>query len=114
MSENRNTSPSRVASGNISKRLRTWCHAPDAASAQDLMDEAADEIERLRNGAVAGCETVCPHVRGTVTQHCSLNFTLTDEERGAIEWCLSLPMLDRDVVRMMPLRSLLERTKCLT
>jgi hypothetical protein len=42
----------------------------------------ADEIERLR---------------------------LTDEEREAIEWCLSLPMLDRDAVRMMPLRSLLAR-----
>jgi len=37
--------------------------------------------------------------------------TLTDEEQAAIEWCLSLPMLDRDAVRMMPLRSLLERTK---
>jgi hypothetical protein len=37
--------------------------------------------------------------------------TLTDAEREAIEWCLSLPMLDRDVVRMMPLRSLLERLK---
>ena len=86
MSENRNTSPSRVASGNISKRLRTWCHAPDAASAQDLMDEAAAEIERLRNGAADARETVCPHVRGTVTQHCSLNLTLTDEERGAIEF----------------------------
>jgi len=35
--------------------------------------------------------------------------TLTDEEREAIEWCLSLPMLDRDAVRMMPLRSLLKR-----
>ena len=44
----------------------------------------AEEIERLRNGAVTGCETVCPHVRGTVTQHCSLNFTLTAEEREAI------------------------------
>jgi hypothetical protein len=40
--------------------------------------------EHERNGAVAGCETVCPHVRGTVTQHCSLNFTITDEEREAI------------------------------
>ena len=84
MSKSRNTSPSRVASGNISKRLRTWCHAPDAASAQDLMDEAADEIERLRNGASDARETVCPHVRGTVTQHCALNLTLTDEERAAI------------------------------
>jgi len=35
--------------------------------------------------------------------------TLTDAERDAIEWCLSLPMLDRDAVRMMPLRSLLAR-----
>ena len=33
----------------IVKRLRTWCHAVDAESAQDLMDEAAAEIERLRN-----------------------------------------------------------------
>ena len=37
--------------------------------------------------------------------------TLTETEREAIEWCLSLPMLDRDVVRMIPLRSLLERLK---
>jgi len=63
----------------IVKRLRTWCHAVDAESAQDLMDQAAAEIERLRNGAA------CPHVRGTVTQYCSLNFTLTDDERKAIE-----------------------------
>jgi hypothetical protein len=62
----------------IVKRLRTWCHAVDAESAQDLMDEAAAEIERLRNGAA------CPHIRGTVTQHCSLNFTLTVKEREAI------------------------------
>jgi hypothetical protein len=37
--------------------------------------------------------------------------TLTDAEREAIEWCLSLPMLDRDIVKMMPLRSILERMK---
>lgn len=43
----------------------------------------ADEIERLRNGVV------CPHVRGTVTQHCSLNFTLTDDEREAIETAMN-------------------------
>jgi len=41
--------------------------------------------EHERNGAVEGCETVCPHVRGTVTQHCSLNFTLNDAELKAIE-----------------------------
>jgi len=35
--------------------------------------------------------------------------TLAADEREAIDWCLSLPMLDRDAVRMMPLRSLLAR-----
>lgn len=30
-------------------RLRTWSHARHAAPASDLMDEAADEIERLRS-----------------------------------------------------------------
>ena len=33
----------------ITARLSTWCHAPQAESAQDLMDEAAKEIERLRH-----------------------------------------------------------------
>jgi hypothetical protein len=32
----------------ITARLTTWCHTPQAESAQDLMDEAASEIERLR------------------------------------------------------------------
>jgi hypothetical protein len=83
----------------IVERLRTWCHAADAESAQDLMDEAANEIERLRNGAA------CPHVRGTVTQHCRLNFTLTDEEQEAVAVAIvgSLPG------RAATLRSLLER-----
>jgi len=89
----------------IVQRLRTWCHAVDAESAQDLMDEAANEIERLRNGAA------CPHVRGTVTQHCSLNFTLTDEERDAIY--LAAARLRTAYVRddgtAATLRSLLER-----
>jgi hypothetical protein len=60
---------------------RAYSHKPN----DFLCERAAMEIERLRDGAVAGCETVCPHVRGTVTQYCSLNFTLTDEERAAIE-----------------------------
>jgi hypothetical protein len=32
----------------ICERLRRWCHAVDAESAQDLMDEAATEIEVQR------------------------------------------------------------------
>lgn len=67
----------------IVERIRTlrYVHVPVAS---ELMAEAAAEIERLRNGSVDARETVCPHVRGTVTQHCSLNFTLTDAEREAI------------------------------
>jgi hypothetical protein len=30
------------------ERLRKWVHAVDAVPASDLMDEAANEIERLR------------------------------------------------------------------
>ena len=59
-----------------------FVHVPAASG---LMEEAAAEIERLRNGAAESRETACPHIRGTVTQHCSLNFTLTDAERDAIE-----------------------------
>ena len=86
----------------IVKRLRTWCHAVDADPAQDLMDEAAAEIERLRNGGA------CPHVRGTVTQHCTLNFTLTDEEREAIETAADLFIGSKPGAT---LRSLLDRLK---
>ena len=32
----------------ICERLRCWTHAVDAQPASDLMDEAADEIARLR------------------------------------------------------------------
>jgi HAMP domain-containing protein len=32
----------------IVERLRNWTHAVDAVSASDIMDDAADEIERLR------------------------------------------------------------------
>ena len=68
----------------IVSRLRHWSHGLTYDLRVGMMHEAAAEIERLRNGSSAACETVCPHVRGTVTQHCSLNFTLTDEEREAV------------------------------
>jgi hypothetical protein len=72
------------------------------------MDQAADEIERLRNGGA------CPHVRGTVTQHCSLNFTLTDAEREAVDTAIAT--LDAFRFPTLPaaadtLRRLLERLK---
>jgi hypothetical protein len=109
MSENRNTSPDRVASGDIVERIRSlrYVHVPVASQ---VMAEAADEIERLRNGAT------CPHVRGTVTQYCSLNFTLADEEREAIE--IAAAVLDdeyygtnckKELAAVATLRKLLER-----
>lgn len=64
----------------IVTRLRE--QADDDTSPSGLCIVAADEIERLR---------------------------LTDAERETIEWCLSLPMLDRDAIKMLPLRRLLER-----
>jgi len=51
---------------------------------ENIIARLVAENERLRNGAATASETVCPHVRGTVTQYCSLNLTLTDEEREAI------------------------------
>jgi len=51
----------------IVTRLRSWVHTVKAVPASDLMDEAADEIERLR--------------RQVSLQQ---NLTLTDEEREAI------------------------------
>jgi FAD/FMN-containing dehydrogenase len=47
---------------------------------------------------------VCPHIRGTVTQHCSLNFTLTDEEREAVRFFAQI-----DGPQAVTLRSLLSR-----
>ena len=75
--------------------------------------EWADAMLRERNGAVDGCETVCPHVRGTVTQHCALNFTITDEERAAVEYFAAFHRSPRegDANAAATLRSLLERLK---
>jgi len=78
MDEKHNTSLERGADHDV-VRLR-W----RIKIRENIVARLAAENERLRNGASNGYETVCPHVRGTVTQHCSLNFTLTDEERAAI------------------------------
>lgn len=69
----------------IVERLRSWVHAVDAVSASDLMDEAAEEIARLR---------------------------LTGMERAAIGWatmeCESMPTT-RSREAADTLRALLER-----
>lgn len=74
----------------IVTRLRRWTHAVDAAPASDLMDEAADEITRLR---------------------------LTDAERPAVEAAARIIEDYEDEMDGFPsgaaatLRSLLERLK---
>ena len=92
----------------IVERIRglRYVHVPMASG---LMAEAAAEIERLRDAIrrLADQDATLSVCDGNVTV--TVDATLTAEEREAIEWCLSLPMLDRDAVRMMPLRSLLER-----
>ena len=97
----------------IVTRLDRWAIETDSVPASDLMDEAAAEIERLRNGAVENRETVqCPHVVGKTTLHCSLTpFTLTDEEREAVEWAEELAGNCEEFDRVDTLRNLLERTK---
>jgi hypothetical protein len=141
----------------ITTRLRRWTHDAHAAPASDLMDEAAADIERLReamsdsepvawaivaadNDAVLdshlyhtesiatrwatqhGARVVplyrtsqtCPYVVGKTTLHCSLTpFTLTDEEREAIEAAIAYlqPVGNYDNRVQTTLQSLLERTK---
>ena len=113
----------------IVERIRglRYVHVPVAS---ELMAEAAVQIERLRwrlkireniiarlvaengrlrNGAVTGCETVCPHVRGTLTHYCSLNFTLTDDEQAAIITAADLLIGSKPGAT---LRSLLDRLSC--
>jgi hypothetical protein len=52
----------------------------------------------------------CPHVVGKTTLHCSLTpFTLTDEERAAIEWASTVEWGSNP--HAATLRALLERTK---
>jgi hypothetical protein len=108
-----NTIDRRGYEGDIVSRLRHW-RGLHLAHSGELFESAAAEIERLRNGAADDCETVCPHVCGTVTQHCALNFTITDEEREAIDWFAEVRKpLDSfdDGEYVATLRSLLERLK---
>jgi hypothetical protein len=90
----------------IVERLRAWVYTD---SQYATAREAADEIERLRNGAVERRETVqCPHVVGKTTLHCSLTpLALTDAERKAIMEASDFYVGTRTGVT---LRGLLERT----
>jgi len=70
----------------------------------------ATEIERLRSQP-------CPYVTGTVTRYCTLTpFTLTDEEREAMEIVVQILEAEEVPKILRPhllatLRGLLKRTK---
>jgi hypothetical protein len=69
----------------ITTRLRRWTHAADAAPASDLMDEAAAEIELLREAIrrLADQDATLSVCDANVTV--TMEATLTDEEREAID-----------------------------
>jgi hypothetical protein len=98
----------------LTDRLRRWSISTDAVPASDIMEEAADEIDRLRSQP-------CPYVTGNVTRHCTLTpFTLTDAEREAVGLAIdsmngvediSASWGQRETEAIATLRGLLERLK---
>ena len=69
------------------------------------LNQTRAEIERLR-------AQPCPYVTGTVTRYCTLTpFTLTDDERLAIQWVVGEALYADGVSVQATLRGLLERTR---
>ena len=100
----------------IVERLRNW-RTVHLARLHLLMEEAADEMERLRNCAVESREAVqCPCVVGKTTLHCSLTpLTLTDAEREGVERLIEDYEQDGEPASancVATLRGLLERLGC--
>lgn len=105
----------------ITDRLRRWTIATDAVPASDLMDEAADEIERLRkrNSLWERCAAKTVQMYGGVVrpeQEQALEdaavqlaglVRITDAERDAVERLIGIVGPCADAAT---LRGLLERT----
>ena len=87
-------------------RLRRWTHAVDAVPASDLMDEAADELERILKCDNAPATNPTP---GEGTEHGAC--TLTDAEQAAIRRAAAVADEFHDARLAATLRSLLERTQ---
>jgi hypothetical protein len=81
-------SPDRVANGDIVERLRKWFHDVNAVSAIDVMDEAANEIERLRQSDRPQPIKPAEDTHATHATPCEGSVqgegALTDEEREAV------------------------------
>jgi hypothetical protein len=111
----------------IVERLRKWCHAVNAASAQDLMDEAAAEIERLQEivagyteGISAANEAKQSYGQTDEGRMNTNTIRLTDAEQDAVEraafalnggedWSPDVGTKDKQAC--VTLRNLLERLK---
>jgi hypothetical protein len=101
-----------VSVTDIVTRLRRWTHAVDAAPASDLMDEAADEIENLRQAIrrLAEQDATLSVCDGAV--QVTMDGTLTDGEREAVcQACDEGRWYPNDYHYIHTLRGLLERMK---
>ena len=92
--------------GDIVSRLKNW-RGLHLAHSGDLFEEAAVEIARLREAIrrIAEQDATMSTQSGSVTV--ARDYTLTDEEREAIEWYASYD----HGLHNATLRNLLERTK---
>jgi len=108
-----NTIDRRAYEGDIASRLRHWRGLP-LAHGGELFEEAADEIERLRNGAAERCETAgpAPAADGTGWPTSGAGPALTDEEREAISLAYSRLTADARYGEVAAtLKALLERVR---
>jgi hypothetical protein len=80
---------------------------PSAAAV--LIFQLCSELEALQNADYEFKKKLMDGVTDAFANTVAAHRTLTDEEREAIQWCLSLPMTHRDAHRMQPLRLLLDR-----
>ena len=120
----------------IVERLRTWTHSVHAVPVSDVLDEAADEIERLRSAYATAIHCLADNAErlrltdATPQQDATQSqgsvrgegiLTLTDAEREAVRFCVtaSLPETEKlggvagELCRRHgdTLRALLERLK---
>lgn len=82
----------------IAERLRRWAIATDAVPASDLMDEAADEIERLREAIrrLADQDATLSVCDGSVTV--TVDEPPSDESYGVWHDRSEQPPIDRPVL----------------
>lgn len=107
--------PDSHGTGDICERLRRWFKDVNAVSAIDLMDEAASEIDRLREAIrrLADQDATLSVQGGNVAV--TMDATLTDAEREAVEEAAESyadGCNERCVQIAATLRNLLERTSC--